>query len=84
MVVKLEVYTSQTCPHCPAAKEVAQKVKDALGDDLDYQPLDVSENMDKVREYGIMSVPTLIIDGEIAFIGAPSEEELMQKIKSKL
>lgn len=84
MVVKLEVYTSKTCPHCPKAKEAAEKVKEKLGDQLDYQPLDVDENMDKVREYQIMSVPTIVIDGEVAFIGAPRTKELYQAVTSKL
>lgn len=84
MSVKLEVFTSTTCPHCPSAVAVAEKAKTELGDDLDYEHLNVDENMDKVREYKIMSVPTLVIDGEVSFIGAPSEEELITKIKSKL
>ena len=40
--------------------------------------------MDKVQEYTIMSVPTVVIDGEVAFIGAPSTEELVEKLKEKL
>ena len=44
----------------------------------------VNENMDKVQEYTIMSVPTVVIDGEVAFIGAPSTEELVEKLKEKL
>ena len=76
MSVKVEVFTSKTCPHCPSAVAVAQKVKDQLGDELDFQHLDVDENIDKVREYMIMSIPTVVIDGKVAFIGAPSEEQL--------
>lgn len=83
MSIKLEVFTSKTCPHCPSAVTVAQKVKDQLGDELDFQHLDVDENIDKVRQYQLMSVPTIVIDGKIAFIGAPSEEELLQSIKKR-
>jgi small redox-active disulfide protein 1 len=84
MSVKLEVFTSQTCPHCPGALAVAQKVKEEFGDELEYEHLDVAENMDKVGEYGIMSVPTLVIDGKVEFIGAPTEEELTRKIKKRI
>jgi small redox-active disulfide protein 1 len=84
MVVTLELFTSKTCPHCPAAKEVAAKVKEKIGDDLDYQDLDVDENMEKAMEYGIMAVPTLVIDGEVAFTGAPRTKELYQAIMNKL
>jgi len=83
MSIKLEVFTSKTCPHCPSAVTVAQKVKEQLGDELDFQHLDVDENIDKVRQYQLMSIPTIVIDGKIAFIGAPSEEELLQSIKKR-
>lgn len=83
MSIKLEVFTSKTCPHCPSAVAVAQKVKEQLGDELDFQHLDVDENMDKVREYMIMSVPTIVIDGKVAFIGAPTGEELLEAINKR-
>ena len=56
MTVKLEVFTSHSCPYCPMAVEVAEQMVKKFGDDLDYQHLDVDENMEKVREYEIMSV----------------------------
>lgn len=84
MTVKLEVFTSQGCPHCPVAVAAAEKVKEEIGDELDYEHLDVNENIDKVREYGLMSVPTVVVDGNIEFIGAPTPDELLQVIKSKL
>jgi len=29
-------------------------------------------------------VPTVVIDGEVTFVGAPSEEELINALESKL
>lgn len=84
MTVKLEVFTSQTCPYCPMAETAAEEAVKELGDVIDYEVLDVNKNMHKVQEYAIMSVPTVIIDGEVAFIGAPSKEELIEKLKEKL
>lgn len=84
MSVKLEVFTSQSCPYCPMAVAAAEKAVEELGDDVDYQHLNVDENLDKVREYQIMSVPTIVVDGEVAFIGAPEPEEIVRKIKKTL
>lgn len=81
MTVKLEVFTSHSCPHCPGAVAVAEEVMKNFGDEVDYEHLNVEENMEKVREYQIMSVPTLVINGKTAFIGAPTEEELTKKLK---
>ena len=35
MVVKVEVFTSDSCPHCPAAVNVANEAKEVLGDAVD-------------------------------------------------
>lgn len=84
MTIKLEVFTSLSCPYCPMAVAAAEEAVKELGDVVDYEHLDVNENIDKVQEYTIMSVPTVVIDGEVAFIGAPSTEELVEKLKEKL
>ncbi len=84
MTVTLEVFTSHSCPYCPVAVEVAEKVMQNFGDEVEYSHLNVDENMDKVREYQIMSVPTVVINGKTAFIGAPDEEELTKKLKKAI
>ncbi|WP_304123297.1 MJ0307 family thioredoxin [Methanosphaera cuniculi] len=84
MAVKLEVFTSQTCPYCPMAVEVAEEAKKELGDKVDFEHYDVAEHMDLVQKYQIMSVPTIIIDGEVAFVGAPSAQELISKLEQKI
>lgn len=84
MTVKLEVYTSKTCPYCPMAVAAAEDAVKELGDAVEYEHLDVDENMDKVRKYQIMSVPTVVIDDEVAFIGAPESDELISKLKEKI
>ena len=84
MSVKLEVFTSQSCPYCPMAVEVAEQVVNEFGDDVDYQHLDVNENMEKVREYEIMSVPTVVLEGKTVSIGAPDPEQLSKQIKKAL
>lgn len=84
MTVKLEVYTSKTCPYCPMAVAAAEDAVKELGDAVEYEHLDVDENMDKVRKYQIMSVPTVVIDDEVAFIGAPESDELISKLREKI
>lgn len=84
MTVKLEVYTSKTCPYCPMAVAAAEDAVKELGDAVEYEHLDVDENMDKVRKYQIMSVPTVVIDDEVAFIGAPESNELISKLREKI
>ncbi len=89
MAIKVEVFSTSTCPHCPAAIDAAEKAKDKLGDAIDVESVKIDdmnnpENRQRAMDYQIMAVPTVVIDGEVAFVGAPSEDELIGKLESLL
>ncbi|MDO5851916.1 MAG: thioredoxin family protein [Methanobacteriaceae archaeon] len=84
MVVKVEIFVSQSCPYCPMAIEAADKVKSTIGDGIEIEKLDVSENPDKIKEYDIMSVPVIAINGKVVFTGVPTEEELQAAVTSRM
>ncbi len=81
--VKIELFTSPMCPHCPAAKRVVEEVIKEFPD-VEVEYINVMENPQKAMEYGIMAVPTIVINGEIEFIGAPTKEALIEAIKKRL
>lgn len=87
MAIKVEVFSTNTCPHCPAAIDAAQSAKDKLGDAIDVESVKIDEsdeNRQRAIEYQIMAVPTIVINGDVAFVGAPSDVELIKKLESLL
>ena len=87
MAIKVEVFSTGTCPHCPAAIEAAQQAKNKLGDAIDVESVkidDSAENRQRAIDYQIMAVPTIVIDGEVVFVGAPSDDELIAHLESML
>ncbi len=85
MAIKVEVFSTNSCPHCPSAIDAAQVAKDKLGDAIDVEVVKIDEseeNRQKAIEYQIMAVPTIVIDGEVTFVGAPSVDELIEKLES--
>lgn len=84
MVVKVEVFTSDSCPHCPGAINVANEAKEVLGADVDIIICNINseENRQKAIGLGIMAVPTIAINDEVAFVGAPTLDDLVNKVKS--
>ena len=87
MAIKVEVFSTNTCPHCPAAIDAAQQAKDKLGDAIEVESIKIDESMEnrqRAIDYQIMAVPTIVIDGEVAFVGAPYPEELVEKLESLL
>lgn len=54
---KIILFTTNSCPNCPKAKEELKHIEK-------IQHIDANENMDIAREYGIRAVPTLIVKKE--------------------
>lgn len=87
MAIKVEVFSTNSCPHCPSAIDAAQVAKDRLGDVIDVEVIKIDEsqeNRQKAIDYQIMAVPTIVIDGDVAFVGAPMADELVEKLESLL
>ena len=81
MVLKVEVFTSPSCPYCPMAEQVAEEAKKEIGDDMDIEVINIMTDRQRAIDYGIMAVPAIAINGVVEFVGAPSKEELMAKLK---
>ena len=89
MAIKVEVFSTSTCPHCPAAIDAAEKAKDKLGDALDVEAIKIDdpsnpENRQRAIDYQIMAVPTIVVNGDVTFVGAPTEDELIAHLESML
>ena len=85
MAIKVVVFSTNSCPHCPSAIDAAQVAKDKLGDAIDVEVVKIDEskeNYERAIQYQIMAVPTIVINGDVAFVGAPSEDELIEKLES--
>lgn len=81
MVVKLEVFTSPSCPYCPMAIELVEEVKKEMPDELEVEKIDIAVDQKKAAEYGLMAVPAIALNGVVRFVGTPSKEELVEAIK---
>lgn len=78
---KVILLTTSTCPYCPAAKKLWQELKKKHK--FDYEEVDATseKGMRLVQKHMIMSVPTTIIDNEVAFVGIPDREKAIEAIK---
>lgn len=76
------LFTSQTCPHCPAAKEGLKQLLEQR-EDIEAEFLDVhsARGQQLGKELGLKSVPTFVfqgpgIEGSLAIAGSQSLEKL--------
>lgn len=75
---KVEVFIAG-CPICDETVKLINEIKCCCCDVKVYdikQQCDTKECLNKADEYGIKSVPTIVVDGKIAIEGKPTIEEL--------
>ena len=86
-MVKIEVYFSPVCPHCPGAKKLVAEVAARYGGKVEVEEVDTytAEGIERGMAKEVMSVPTVFIDGERSFVGFPfPEEDLVASIEAAI
>ncbi len=87
MRVKIEVFTSPTCPHCPSAVRLAKSIEKRIPDIV--KAVETSSGSQhgyqRFKKFNVMATPTIIISGpaiqdKIGFVGTPSERKLVKAI----
>jgi small redox-active disulfide protein 1 len=86
-LVKIEVYFSPVCPHCPGAKKLVTEVVARYGGKVVVEEVNTytAEGIKRGMANEVMSVPTVIIDGEKRIVGFPfPEQDLVSSIEGAL
>lgn len=85
--LKIEIYTSPTCPYCPAALRMLQKAVGIYKEAIEVTEVSVasSEGQQLAAVYDVQATPTIVIDGTVKFRGPPpSESDLFDEIEGHL
>lgn len=78
--MKVEVYGTG-CANCKALEKSVKKAVEELNMDVEVVKI---QDMDKILEAGLISMPGLAVDGEIKSMGRlPSADEIKKWIKEK-
>ncbi|RBQ24478.1 putative Thioredoxin [Candidatus Methanobinarius endosymbioticus] len=81
-MLKVEVFTSPSCPYCPMAEQVVDEAKKEIGKGMEVEVVNIMTDRQRAVDYGILAVPAIAINGVVEFVGAPTQEELMAKLKA--
>ncbi len=74
--VKIQVFVTPSCPYCPRAVRMAHQFA-MVNDKIDGSMVEALEFEDIANEYGVMSVPHIVINGSYTFIGAVPETQFL-------
>lgn len=76
--VYVEVIVTPTCPYCPYAVLIANMFAFVGNGKIIADTIEALENPDIADFYGVTTVPTVVVNGVVEFMGVPKEEMLLK------
>lgn len=76
--MKLELFYAPGCEKCAANREKLKQAAREVDANLEWNELDVLENMDYAVELGVLALPALAINGALVFPSLPSPKQLVE------
>ncbi|GBF09280.1 hypothetical protein apy_10050 [Aeropyrum pernix] len=84
--VHIETIITPSCPYCPYAVLLAHMFAYEAWKQgnpvILSEAVEAYENPDIADKYGVMSVPSIAINGYLVFVGVPYEEDFLDYVKS--
>ena len=85
MSIRVEVFSSPGCGKCGHAKTVLSKLANELGGGkIEWREVNILDEMDYAVELGVLSTPSIAIDGELVFTSLPSAKNLQIELEKRL
>jgi len=84
-ILNIEVFSSPGCSKCRHAKDVLRQLADELGGDkINWREVNILDEMDHAIELGVMSTPSIAINGDLVFASLPSAKKLCTELEQRL
>ncbi len=83
--IKIEIFSSPGCSKCKQARKVLQKIVENFeGEPFIWSEINTLTDLDYAIEKGIMSTPSILIDGKLVFNFLPSPSQLKKYLQEQL
>lgn len=81
--MKIELFSTPGCSERSAARARLKEAAEEIAKDLEWHELSVVEKLDYAVELGVLTLPSIVIDGELVFTSMPSPEQWREALKQR-
>jgi hypothetical protein len=78
--MKVEMFYAPGCSACVAQHNELRAAAEAAVKDLEWRDINVLDNVDHAVDLGVLTLPAIVIDGEVAFTSMPTVAQLRKAL----
>lgn len=81
--MKIELFQTAGCKSCADTRDLLKQVAEQAVPGILWRDVDVTKEFDYAVEVGVMGVPALAVDGELAFSSLPTPSQLAAELQRR-
>jgi len=78
--MKVELFYSPGCSACVYGQVELRTVAQEAIKDVEWHEINILDSVDHAVELGVMTLPSIVIDGEVAFTSMPTVVQLRKAL----
>jgi len=78
--MKVEIFYTPGCSECVAAHAKLRTVAQDAVQNVEWRELNVLEEIDHAVELGVITLPSIVIDGDVVFTSMPTARQLREAL----
>ena len=78
--MKIEMFYTPGCSACVAQHDQLRAAAQAAVKDLEWHDVNVLDNIGHAVDFGVLTLPSIVIDGEIAFTSMPTAAQFRKAL----
>ena len=82
--MKIEIFYTPSCSECVAAHAKLRRAAQELVEDLEWRELSVLDDLDYAVELGVLTLPSIAVDGEVIFTSMPTVGQLREALRKRI
>ena len=82
--MKVELFYTPGCEKCADSKDKLRALATQLVPDLVWRELNVLDELDYAVEVGVLTLPSIAIDGEVLFSSLPTAGQLRRELIKRI
>jgi len=81
--MKIEIFFTPGCSECVAAHAKLRTAAQEAVNDLEWRELNVLDDLDYAVEHGVLTLPSIVVDGELVFTSMPTAAQLREALAKR-